>query len=127
MVCFFESKKENFPQRFLDFRSPWIYLVADLERRFFKHFKVENSWLKFFHPQSAYVRIQAGLNGYIERNIDGKLSTVPAHFLMWDGLRVAYSYYGKSLGDHLNWDITRNFANLSEDKFKDIYPPMISS
>ena len=96
-------------------------MVADLDKKYFSKYKVENSWRKVVHYESAFIRFQAALKGYYERNVDGSLDTVPAHFLIWDGLRIAKSHYGRSIANHIPWNVAKSFALLTEDEFKAKY------
>lgn len=125
VVCFFESDKETFPKRFVEMNFPWLLMVADRDKQFYEKCGVENSWLKVFHPESVYGRVKAGVKGYKEKEIDGMLSTIPAHFLMWEGLRIAYTHYGRSLYDHLDWEVLKRFVLLDEEGFKNKYPPEV--
>lgn len=87
-----------------------IMMIADPERKLYRAFKTRTSilglvrpslWLKFWEAKKA---------NFLQSKIDGKISQLPAHFLIdADGV-IEHAFYGKSYIDSVDLNVVKEFA-----------------
>ena len=122
-IAVFESHPENFPPKYINSPFRDIIMVPDIKGALYDVYGVEKSWLGFVSPQPFIERAKAGLKGYTEGKIDGRLDRIPAHFLVLPSGKIFNAYYGRNIADNLKWrDLEPFFEELKKtNKKKD--PP----
>jgi peroxiredoxin Q/BCP len=111
IVAIFNSPLDNLIQHAHGHHSPFS-ILADESNRFYAAYAIEHSItgvLKgmFFRMPTL---IKGMAKGYIPTTIKGRMTTMPADFLINREGDIQRAYYGKDEGDHLPFDQIRDFS-----------------
>ena len=84
-------------------------IIPDPDRKLYKLFGVESSWLKFIFGLPTVVK--GVLNGFFPGKMEGDLAIIPADFLIGKNGIIQKAYYGKNFGDHIPTKEINSFSN----------------
>lgn len=80
-------------------------VIPDPERRLYRLYNVDRSWLRllssFLLPSFYLAFLRATLLRFWGGAIDGEAARMPADFLIGPDGQVRVAHYGRSIGDHL--------------------------
>ncbi len=112
ILAFFEYSKENI-LRYVGQQHAPFPIVADPERRIYKLYGVESSWLGTLR---GLLRLSdfsnAASKGLLFFNPHNDVALIPADFLIGADLVIQTAYYGKDIGDHLPIEEIYRFVKL---------------
>jgi len=113
IVAIFDSPLENLRKYAKDQNAPFP-ILADEENIYYKEYGIKHSWTGVL--KGLIIRFPALLKamlayGYWPFQIEGKIHTMPADFLVDENSIIQLAYYGKDEGDHLSFDIINSFSN----------------
>jgi len=109
LVAFFQSPKESIA-KYVGKQDAPFSIISDPERKIYKLFGVEHSWLGYLRGGVSLSMFRALWNGFMIGKMEGKKNLLPADFLI-DNLKVKKAYYGKTISDHLPIDEIKEFLN----------------
>lgn len=115
IVAIFDSPLQNLQKHAAKHKAPFPVL-ADENNVYYREYGIEYSILGIL--KGAIRRMPSLLNaifvkGYLPTSIKGRLTTMPADFLVDETGVIQIAYYGKDEGDHLAFERVKAFA-LSE-------------
>ncbi len=99
IIAFFQSSMESMEQYVGKQEVPFP-LIPDPERKIYKLFGVEKSWIKFIKGGLTKTLNKAHKKGFKTGKREGQVNLVPADFLI-ENLVIKRAYYGNSIADHL--------------------------
>ena len=105
LILVYESNSKTL-KKYLEESPVPFRVIADPKRKLYEKFKVESSFWKTFKSafnEKTKKNKKAGkkLFGTNKVNRDGKLTGIPADFLISADGRIEKAYYGKNIADHL--------------------------
>ena len=111
VVAVFDSPLDNLKKHTEKHQAPFP-ILADADNTYYKHYNIERSVTGML--KGMILRMPTLMNGmlkgYVPIVIKGSLTTMPTDFLIGrDGI-VQTAYYGKDEGDHLQFDIVKEFS-----------------
>ena len=109
VVAIFESKGLKFGKLSTDTRFPKFPMISDPDGSLYEAYGVEKRVAAFFHLSVAFKFVKAALAGFNQGPIDGSLTRVPAHFLIDEDGMINTAYYGKTIADHIPWEMVEDF------------------
>lgn len=112
VVAVFESSLENL-QRYANRHESPFAILADDGGIVHKQFGVSQSWagaLKAMVLRLPTAMRAMFVKGYYPLTLDGKLTTLPADFLVDGHGVIREAHYGSDAGDHLDLARVKNFA-----------------
>ena len=118
IVAIFDSPLDNLQQHATRHQPPFPVL-ADEDNVCYKRYGIEYSLagvLKGMLGRMPTLLNAMFVKGYIPLVIKGRMTTMPADFLVDENGIIKTAYYGKDEGDHLPFHLVRAFAieqNLS--------------
>lgn len=115
----FDSHPSKIPDRMKAKAGKNCVIVGNDNLGLFELFGVEKSWSGLFSMGSVTSRVEAGMKGYVENNLDGAINRMPAHILVWPGGEVAVAHYGKNAGDQVPWNVAWDFVQKPPPQDKD--------
>jgi peroxiredoxin Q/BCP len=111
MVAVFESPAKHI-NLYLHRHSAPFALLPDPDRRLYKIYGVQPSWKGFLHAWTRHLPMVYDAvvrKGFLPGRMDGDWAMVPADFLIGPDLRIAESYYGEHIGDHMPMERIERF------------------
>ncbi|NHJ05363.1 MAG: AhpC/TSA family protein [Candidatus Heimdallarchaeota archaeon] len=102
IIAFFQSPRESMEQ-YVGKQNPPFPLIPDPERKIYKLYDVERSWVKYLKGGISRKMAIAMKSGFKLGKIEGQKNLVPADFLL-DNLVVKKVYYGTSIADHIPFE-----------------------
>ena len=108
-IAFFQSPKESIA-KYVGKQDAPFPIISDPERKIYKLYGVENSWIGYIRGGVSLSMLRALWNGFMIGKMEGKKNLLPADFLI-DNLKVKKAYYGKTISDHLPVDEIKGFLN----------------
>ncbi len=111
IVAVFDSPLENLTRYASDHQAPFP-ILADADNRYYREYSIEHSvpgMLKGIFGRMPTM-IKGLMRGYIPFPIKGRLTTMPADFLVDRQGIIQTAYYGKDEGDHLPFEDVQLFA-----------------
>ena len=112
MVAIFDSSLENLQKYAVRHQAPFA-ILADEQNRFYQQYGITYSisgMLKgmfFRFPTLMKAMFQ---KGYVPLGIKGRMTTMPADFLVDENGIIQTAFYGKDEGDHLSFAEVKKFA-----------------
>ena len=112
IVAIFDSSLANL-QRYAERHHAPFPILADERNIYYREYGIERSLLgtlkgAVLHlPSVLYATV---VKGYWPTSFGGKLTTMPADFLIAEGREIRTAYYGKDEGDHLSFKQVKAFA-----------------
>lgn len=112
IVAIFDSPLVNL-QRYAERHHAPLPILADEHNSYYREYGIERSLagtLKgpaLHMPSVLYATV---VKGYWPTHFGGKLTTMPADFLIDEGRVIRTAYYGKDEGDHLSFKQVKAFA-----------------
>lgn len=102
LLAFFQSPETSIRQ-YVGRQDAPFPIVADPERRIYRLYAVESSWVGFFTAGVTRLPhlLQAAAKGFRPGKMEGRIALVPADFLIGPDLTIETAYYGQDIGDHL--------------------------
>jgi len=98
VLAVFESPVERIRQ-YVGRQEPPFPLIPDPERRLYRLYGVESSWLKYVLAAGPF--LGSLLRGYRPGKADGDKALVPADFLIDRNGIIQTAFYGRHIGDHI--------------------------
>ncbi len=111
IIAIFDSPLDNLTKYTQDHKAPFP-ILADKKNIYYKQYSIEHSVIGML--KGMFMRmptlIKGMLKGYIPLVIKGRMTTMPADFLIdKDGI-IQTAYYGKDEGDHLSFELVKAFS-----------------
>ncbi len=102
LVSVFESDEDT-TLRYVGGQNPPFTTIADPEKKLFRLYGVENSWLGFVRglPQYLLAIVRSrrkGIGGWMS---NGEHNQLPADFLITPDQMIYQAYYGRHIGDRM--------------------------
>lgn len=122
LIAIFQSPKtsllKHLQERSVPFPGdPPFPILADPRHEIYKLYKIQVSWIgffKFFKRAEEYKQAEAlGIPGSL-RNVEGKMNTMPADFLIGPDLTIEHAHYGEDLADHVPIDLVLDWLQRKE-------------
>mgnify|MGYP003625437006 CR=1 FL=1 len=117
IVAIFDSPIDNLILHAEGHNAPFP-ILADADNLYYKIYGIEHSILGVI--KGMLFRIPTLLRGmrkgYIPITIKGRMTTMPADFLIDSTGIVQQAYYGKDEGDHLSFDRVKEFSHQHSSK-----------
>ncbi|MBC8323643.1 MAG: AhpC/TSA family protein [Candidatus Marinimicrobia bacterium] len=108
ILSVFESPKESILKYVGKNELPFP-IIPDPERELYKLYGIESSWIKYI--LGAPTVMKAILKGIFPGKMEGDLAILPADFLINEDGTIHTAYYGKNIGDHLDFQHILSFLN----------------
>jgi thioredoxin-dependent peroxiredoxin len=88
-----------------------FHMVADKEKKMYKEYGVKSSFWGMMRGMTLRLPsvIKALALGYIPKNPNGQMMSMPADFLIDPSGKVILAYYGRDEGDHIPLKIIEEF------------------
>jgi thioredoxin-dependent peroxiredoxin len=109
-IAVFESMPSRFPKTSL-VDLPGVTVAADPGKAVYHLLGAQNKITALFHSQVICTFFRAQMKGFFQGQIDGEMGQIPAHFLIGPDLKVWESYSGKSIADHIPWQLVEKFQS----------------
>lgn len=111
IIAIFDSPLDNLKRHAEGHNAPFP-ILADETNKYYKKYSIEHSF--FGVLKGIFMRMPTLLNGmfkgYLPTTFKGSLTTMPADFLIdRDGV-IHKAYYGEDEGDHLSFDLVKEFS-----------------
>jgi peroxiredoxin len=106
-LAFFQSPKESIG-RYVGKQDAPFPIIADPERKVYKLYGVEHSWIGYLRGGVSMKMLKALLSGFMIGKMEGKRDLLPADFLI-ENLEIKKAYYGKKISDHIPIEEIRDF------------------
>ncbi len=111
IVGVFDSPLDNLVRHAARHRAPFP-ILADATRRYYGEYGIEQSVRGVL--KGMFLRmptlVTAMLKGYVPTTIKGRMTTMPADFLIDRQGIIQVAYYGKDEGDHLPLEQVSTFS-----------------
>ncbi|MBI5460941.1 MAG: AhpC/TSA family protein [Gammaproteobacteria bacterium] len=112
VVAIFDSPLDNLRHQADRHRAPFP-ILADETNAYYRAFAIERSIVGMF--KAAFLRFPSVLRamllkGFLPSSFQGRLTTLPAEFLVDEQGVIREAYYGKDIGDHLPFEQVKAFA-----------------
>jgi peroxiredoxin len=112
IVAVFDSSLQNLQNHAVKHHAPFP-ILADEHNVYHQEYGIEHSALGTL--KGAITRMPSVLNaifvrGYFPTSIKGRLTTMPANFLIDENGVIHTAHYGKDEGDHLPFETVKAFA-----------------
>jgi peroxiredoxin len=112
VVGIFDSSVENLRRHAQRHQAPFP-ILADEYNIYYRHFGIERSLAGAL--KGAALRMPTVLNalfamGYWPTSFGGKLTTMPANFLVDENRIIQRAHYGRDEGDHLPFEQVKAFS-----------------
>lgn len=113
IVAIFDSPLDNLREQTEGHHAPFPVL-ADETNTYYRQYGIKYSVLGIFvgmlkrFPSLLKATL---MHGYWPLKIKGKMHTMPADFLVDEQGTIQTAYYGKDEGDHLSFDIIKQFSH----------------
>jgi peroxiredoxin Q/BCP len=117
IIAIFDSPLDNLQHHAAGHNAPFP-ILADESNAYYREFGIE-------HSISGVIKgmllrfptlIKAMSSGYIPTTFKGRLTTMPADFLIDRDGRIDYAYYGSDEGDHLAIATVKAFSINNQTK-----------
>ena len=112
IIAIFDSPLDNLTRHTKGHNAPFP-ILADKENKYYKKYGIEHSVVGML--KGIIFRMPTLLKGmfkgYIPLVIKGRMTTMPADFLIDREGNIKTAYYGKDEGDHLPFDKIKAFSN----------------
>jgi len=111
IVAIFDSPLNNLRQHAERHQAPFP-ILADEENRVYRSYAIEHSvagMLKGIVTRMPTL-MRGMAKGYLPTTIKGRVTTMPADFLVDEEGIIQFAHYGRDEGDHLPFDVVRAFA-----------------
>jgi len=114
VIAVFDSPLQNLQKYSQKYNAPF-YILADEEGQYYREFAVQHSVLKtlksmiFKLPTLLYAML---IKGYFPRSLQGKMTTLPADFLVDEKGIIQTIYYAKGSADHLRFEKVKAFSHF---------------
>ena len=111
IIAIFDSPLDNLTRHTAGHKAPFP-ILADESNKYYKEYNIEHSVLGMLKGMffRAPTLLKAMFKGYVPTVIKGSLTTMPADFLIDRNGVIQTAYYGKDEGDHLPFDLVKEFA-----------------
>lgn len=120
-IAVFESRKDQFvkpntgaTQKLME-NIPFP-MIADPEKKIYRAYRAKVSLWAVFRPKVLWVGLRATLKGYRQKELDGALGQIPAHFLIAPNGKIHTAYYGSTVADNIPWSTVEKFASEKIDQ-----------
>lgn len=113
IVAIFDSSLDNLQQHAQRHKSPFP-ILADENNDYYRQYGIKYSilgMLKGMFMRFPSLMKAMFVHGYFPLRIKGRMTTMPADFLVDENGVIKTAYYGKDEGDHLSFDVIKQFAN----------------
>jgi thioredoxin-dependent peroxiredoxin len=111
IIAVFDSPLDNLIRHAEGHKAPFP-IVADEDNKYYRAYGIEHSVLGML--KGMFLRMPTLLKGmfkgYIPTTIKGSMTTMPADFLIDREGIIQVAYYGKDEGDHLPFDVVKEFS-----------------
>lgn len=111
VVAIFDSPTDDLVRHAAKHRAPFP-ILADETRRYYRDYGIEQSVRGVL--RGIFLRMptlmKAMLRGYVPTTIKGRITTMPADFLIDREGIVQLAHYGKDEGDHLTFEQVTEFS-----------------
>lgn len=116
IVAVFDSSLKNLQKHAVKHHAPFP-ILADERNTYHQEYGIEYSLLGIL--RGAITRMPSLLNaifakGYLPTSIKGRLTTLPADFLIDESGVIHTAYYGKDEGDHLPFERVKAFSRRED-------------
>ena len=112
IVAVFDSSPENLRRYAQRHHSPFP-ILADQQNVYYREYGIERSiarTLKGAATRLPSVLYATFVKGYWPTRFGGKLTTMPADFLVDEAREIRVAHYGKDEGDHLPFEQVKDFS-----------------
>lgn len=117
IVAIFDSPLANLVQHAEGHHAPFP-ILADESNSCYREYGVEHSIVGMLKGMIFRMPtlLKGMLKGYIPLKIKGRMTTMPADFLVDSEGIIRTAYYGKDEGDHLSFDIIKKFSEATASR-----------
>ena len=112
IVAVFDSPLDNLQKHADKHHAPFA-ILADEDNRFYRKYGIEHSiagLLKGMILRMPRLLYAMFVRGYLPLTIKGRMTTMPADFLIDEQGIIRVSHYGRDEGDHLAFEQVMEFA-----------------
>jgi peroxiredoxin len=112
VVAIFDSSPENLRRHAHRHNAPFP-ILADERNTYYREYAIEHSLAGTLKGAAAHLPSVLNallVKGYWPTSFGGKLTTMPANFLVDEDRIIRVAHYGKDEADHLPFDQVRNFS-----------------
>ncbi|WP_333607358.1 redoxin domain-containing protein [Arsukibacterium sp.] len=111
IVAVFDSPLDNLQRHANPHHAPFAVL-ADENNHFYQEYGIEYSLLGVVKGMLFRMptMLRAMMRGYLPLRIKGRMTTMPADFLIDRSGRIIMAYYGSDEGDHLPFERVKSFS-----------------
>lgn len=128
IVAVFDSPLSNLVLHARKHKAPFP-ILADESNKYYKEYAVEHSLFGVIKGMIFRMPtlIKGMMKGFIPMKIKGRMTTMPADFLIdRDGI-IQKAYYGSDEGDHLSFDEVKAFSHGTKLEMEKRSPHAISA
>jgi len=112
IIAIFDSPLEHLQKHAKGHQAPFP-ILADQENKYYKACGIEYSVIGML--KGMFLRMPTLLKGlsmgYIPYQLKGRMTTMPADFLIDREGVIQVAYYAQDEGDHLDFDLVKAFSN----------------
>lgn len=111
IVAIFDSPLDNLIKHTEDHKAPFL-ILADEKNSYYKQYSIEHSVIGMLKGMIVRMPtlIRGIFKGYVPLVIKGRMTTMPADFLIDESGVIQCAYYGKDEGDHLPIELVKEFS-----------------
>ncbi len=109
VVAIFDSPRLKLGQEGRE-AFPRFPLLSDPDRALYAAYGVESRLSGLLHPSVIAAWFRAHTCGYRQGKVDGKFTSVPAHFLIRADGTIHHAHYNEHLVDHISWERVESFS-----------------
>lgn len=101
LIAVFQSPKINIKE-YVGKQDVPFSIIADPSMKLYRLYSVELSFIKMILGLFNFSKLKAArMNNFKVGKMDGKLTRVPADFMINEEGKIDIAYYGKDISDHL--------------------------
>jgi peroxiredoxin len=112
VIAVFDSSVDNLRRHAARHRAPFP-ILADAANRYYRAFGIEHSvggMLKGVVTRLPALLYAMFARGYWPTSIEGRVTTMPADFLVDERRVIRVAHYGRDEGDHLPFETVKAFS-----------------
>ncbi len=112
MISFWQSPRASILEH-VGHQQPPFPLIPDPDKQIYRLYHVENSWLGALKAMGEPgLMMKALKGGFNPAKADGDMNQLPADFLIAPDLTIQQAYYGKHIGDHIDFTEIERFLGI---------------
>jgi len=108
IVAVFQSSQEGIAE-YVGKQNPPFPLIGNSDESFYRLYGLENGASALLSPALLVKLAKATAKGFLPGKMEGTLTRIPGDFLVDEQGRIADVYYGKNIGDHIDFKRVEDF------------------